>query len=304
MERLIKIRKQYKFSKIHLVIPDQYITVFHTVMPHDIFWDAQAQNKNTTLQNSIETYLKKLLDGHESFLTTDSIADYEIIQETSEGYHLHVSIARSERFAFIPKLLQDAGFVVGHIDIASFSIHRFAQYMKEGALYGTIAMNETTTQLSIVRSGKIVISLQCPVGSRDILNTIQTTLGITEYEAERIIRQYGILATHPDKRVLAALHKTLDPVVDGLQQAIAHCSGRLYDHLFYRGVPDTWYIYGVGSFILGVAQYLGIKAHAHVQPIDIIPTELMDEEVILQIPADQLSLYLPVMSTALNYLLE
>ncbi len=304
VERLTRIRKKYKFSKIHLVIPDQYITVFHTVMPHDIFWNDQDNNKKITLQSSIENYLKKLLISHENFLATDTIADYEVIQETSEGYHLHVSIARSEQFAFMPKILQSAGFVIGHVDIASFSIHRFARYMQQGALYGTIAMGDTSTQISIIRSGKVVASIQCGVGSRDLIQVIQNTLKITQSESEQIIQHYGILATHPDKYVLSALYKTLDPIVDGLRQSLMYCSGTLYNHMFYQGIPEQWYIYGIGSFIPGIAQYLGIKINAQVHLIDIIPTELMDEEIILQIPASQLPLYLPVMSTALNYLLE
>ena len=304
IQRLSGIRKKYGFSKIHVVIPDRYVTVFHAVMPRSVFIHDQSKNKRVTLQHSIESYIKQLLVNHPNFSPTDTIADYEVIQESSDGYHVHVSIAHPNQFSFIPEILERAGFTVDHIDIASFSIHRFARYMQQGALYGTISVGSHTTQISIMRSGKIIASTWAHIGSYDLITTLQTMLNITKQDAERIIRDYGILSTHPDKQVLAALHKTLEPVVIGLQQSLTACSGTIYNHFFYQGIPPQWYIYGIGSTIPGIAQYLGIVTNASVQPIDIIPTELMDEEVIVQIPVDQLPLYLPVMSTALNYLLE
>ena len=304
IQRLSGIRKKYGFSKIHVVIPDRYVTVFHTIMSRSVFTQDQSKNKRVTLQYSIESYIKQLLINHPNFSPTDTIADYEVIQESSDGYHIHVSIAHPNQFSFIPEILERAGFTVDHIDIASFSIHRFARYMQQGALYGTIAIGTHTTQISIVRSGKIVASVWCQVGSRDLIATLRSALKISERDAEKIIREYGILSTHPDKHVLAALHKTLQPVTDGLQQVLASCSGTVYNHSFYQGIPEQWYIYGIGAAIPGISQYFGIKTGASVRPVDIIPTELMDEEVIVQIPVDQLPLYLPVMSTALNYLLE
>lgn len=304
IQRLSGIRKKYRFSKIHVVVPDRYVTVFHTVMPRTVFIQEQAKHKRVTLQQSIEHYLKQLLIHHPNFLASDTIADYEIIQESTDGYHLHVSIAHPNQFSFIPHILEQSGFIVDHIDIASFAIHRFARYMQQGALYGTIAIGSHTTQISIIRLGKIVASIWCQVGSRDLVNTLQTTLKISEHDAQKIIRDYGILSTHPDKTILSALYQTLVPITNGIKQALDSCSGILYSHPFYQGSPEQWYIYGIGASIPGIAQYFGIKANASVRPIDIIPTELLDEEIILQIPVDQLSLYLPVMSTALNYLLE
>jgi Tfp pilus assembly PilM family ATPase len=304
VQRLTSLRKKHNFKKIHVVIPDRYITVFHTIIPRSVFLNDRSKNKRITLQHSIEQYLKKLLADHPNFSPTDTVADYEVIQESDEGYHTHVSIAHPDQFRFIPEILERAGFTVDHIDIASFSIHRFARYMQHGALYGTVAIGTHTTQISVVRSGKIITSTWCQVGSTHLTTTLQSKLGITLRDAERIIREYGILSTHPDKQILAALYETLQPVVVAIEQALMVCSGALYNHSFYKGIPEQWYVYGLGAAVPGIAQYLGIKARATMHPIDIIPTELMDEEVIIQIPVDQLPLYLPVMSTALNYLLE
>jgi hypothetical protein len=63
-------------------------------------------------------------------------------------------------------------------------------------------------------------------------------------------------------------------------------------------------MYGVGASINGIAQYLGIKSQTSVKPIDIIPTEFLDEEILLQVPVEVLPVYLPVMSTAVHYLAE
>ncbi len=303
IQRLRGLRKKHRFTNIHLVIPDRYITVFHTVMPHTVIKTGTTTNQNS-LQKIIELYLQKVIQSHPQFTASDIISDYEVIQESDEGYHIHVSVAHPDQFRFFPEILESAGFTIGHIDITSFAIHRVAQYMNQGALYGTIAIAGRDTQISVIRSGKIIASSWCQIGSEQLLQTLQEKLSIPLREAQKIITHYGVLQTHPDPLILHALRDTLQPLVTGLHQAIESCSSKVYNHPFYHGAPNQWYLYGIGASIPGIAQYLGIRSGSMVTPIDVIPTELMDDEIIIQIPAEELPLYLPVMSTALAYLLE
>lgn len=298
--RLQETRKRYGFSKVHLVIPDRYVTVFHTVVPRSLFGTGSI----TSLQQAIERYLEKLLIEHPEFSQTDMISDYEIIGEKPEGYDVHVSVARPAQFAYIPELLESAGFVVDHIDIASFSLHRLAKYINQESAYGIISMGSHTTHVSMVHEGKVIASSWCQVGSNDLIKVIEKTINVNRAEAERIIHQYGILHIHPDKKVLAGLLAALRPVVEAIGQIQVACSPVNYQHPFYHKDQARFYMYGIGTSISGIAQYLGIKSNTTVRSIDVIPTEFLDEEIIIQIPIEVLPLYLPVMSTAVNYLAE
>lgn len=300
VKRLQETRKKYGFSKIHLVIPDRYVTVFHTVVPRSVF----GSGSQKSLQQTIERYLEKLLISHVEFSESDMISDYEVIGETAEGYDIHVSVARPEQFKYIPELLEAAGFIVDHVDIASFAIHKLAKHITKGSVYGTISIGSHSTHISMVQDGKVIASSWCQVGSDDLVKVVETTLKINRSEAERIIHQYGILHIHPDKEVLSGLLTALRPVVESINQVQVACSPTHYQHPFYHTSDHQFYMYGIGAAISGVAQYLGIKTNSSVRPIDIIPTEFLDEEVIVQIPVEVLPLYLPVMSTAVNYLAE
>lgn len=298
--RLQETRKKYGFLKVHLVIPDRYITVFHTVVPRTVFGGGSKKS----LQQSIERYLEKLLIDHPEFSANDMIADYEVIGETVDGYDVHVSVARPGQFRHIPELLESCGFIIDHIDISSYTIHRLVKHIHGEAMYGTIAIGTHTTYVSMVQKGQILASSWCSVGSEDLIKTLEEKLKITRAEAEKIIHEYGILHMHPDKEVLGALLAIMKPVIESMQQVQVACSPQTYQHAFYHGDANQFYMYGIGASIFGIGQYLGVKTNARVRPIDVMPTEFIDEQIIVQIPVEVLPLYLPVMSTALNYLVE
>jgi len=298
IKRLETIRKKHGFVKIHVVIPDRYVTVFHTVVPLSI------GDEKAPLQKNIEKHLKHLLSEHPEFSAYDMISDYNVINVDDQGIHLHVTVARPEKFKWMIDVLTSAGFDVDHIDISSYAIDRIAKHMDHVDTYGTISIGTHTTNMSIIKSGKIIASTFCNVGSEQLIETLQRVLTISRTEAEKIIHQYGILQSHPDKDVLAELFRTIQPIVANLNQMIVNCSAAKYQHQFYHGAPKEFYMYGVGASINGIAQYLGIKSQTSVKPIDIIPTEFLDEEILLQVPVEVLPVYLPVMSTAVHYLAE
>lgn len=297
VQRLVAIRTKYGFTKIHMIIPDRYVTVFHTIVPLP-----SVPTKN--LQKYIEQHLTNLLAEHPEFSTADMVSDYNVISSDDAGIHLHVAVARPERFKHTVDILIAAGFEIDHIDIASFSMHRIAKNMNHASLYGIISIGTHSTSTSIIKSGKIIASAVSDIGSEHLIQCVQNTLSISRTESEKIIRRYGITHAHPDKEVLANLFQIMQPLTQTIIQLLANCSEKTYRHSFYHTPPQEWYIYGVGASIAGIAQYLGIKTHTRVQPIDIVPTEFIDESVLLQVPVDVLPLYLPVLSTAMNYLLE
>lgn len=296
--RLQEIRKKFQISHVHLVVPDTYITVFHTFISKDIF------SLKKDFRKTIEEYLTDLLIKHEDFTELDTIADYDVLEETDEGYHVHVAIARPEQFQHVPHLFESAGFTIDHIDISSFALHRITKSIHQQEMYGMISIGTHTTNISIVRSGNIIASTTVPVGGEHIIQTLQNTLDISRSEAEKIIHQYGILHSHPDKNVLSNLFMTVKPIVQGIEQVKAVCSRDFYEHHFYHIQPEYFYLYGIGVSISGVAQYLGIKTNTLMRTIDVIPFDFIDEEVLLQIPVELIPIYLPVMSTAMHYLAE
>ena len=298
--RLRELGKKNNFSTVHIVIPDRYITVFHTVIPRSLFGNGSEKS----LQQTIERYLEKLLKEQSEFSDNDMIADYEVIGETKEGFDIHVSVARPDQFKHIPQMMEDAGFIVGHIDISSYSVHRLAKHLNQELMHGTISIGSHSTHISTVKNGQVIASSWCQVGSDDLIKTLETVLTISRAEAEKIIHKYGILHIHPDKEVLNALFETLKPVLECLKQVQVACAPGLYRHAYYHTEFDKWYLYGIGSSIPGLAQYLSVKAHASVRPIDIIPTEFIDEQVMVQVPTEVLPIYLPVLSTAAHYLAE
>lgn len=298
IKRIETIRKKHGFVKTHVVIPDRYVTVFHTMVPLSI------GDEKTPLQKNIEKHLKKLLAEHPEFSPYDMISDYNVINVDDQGIHLHVTVARPEKFKWMIDVLTAAGFDVDHIDISSYAIDRIAKHMDHINVYGTISIGTHTTNMGVIKSGKVIASTFCNTGSEQLIETLQKTLAISRVEAEKIIHQYGILHSHPDKEVLAALFKTIQPIITGLNQMIVNCSSKTYKHQFYHAAPRDFYLYGVGASISGIAQYLGIKSQVSVKPIDIIPTEFLDEEILLQVPVEVLPVYLPVMSTAVHYLAE
>ncbi len=296
--RLKEIRNKFHMHNIHLVVPDTYVTVFHTFVHKDILGTSKDFRK------TIESYLADLLIKHENFTDSDTIADYDILEETPEGYHVHVAIARPEQFQHVPHLFESAGFTIDHIDISSFALHRIAKSIHQQEMYGMISIGTHTTNISIVRSGNIIASTMVPVGGEHIIQTLQNTLTVSRSEAEKIIHQYGILHSHPDKNVLSNLFMTIKPIVQGIEQVKSVCSKEYYEHNFYHIQPEYFYLYGIGVSISGIAQYLGIKTNTIMRTIDVIPFDFIDEEVLLQIPIDLVPVYLPVMSTAMHYLAE
>ena len=274
--------------------------MFHTIVPRAVFGGGSEKS----LQQTIERYLEKLLKDHPEFSDQDMIADYEVIGETQEGYDAHVSVARPDQFKHIPQMLEDAGFTIGHVDISSYAIHRLAKHLNQGFMYGTVAIGTHSTYISTIKNGQIIASSWCKVGSHDLIKTLETKLSISRAEAENIIHKYGILHIHPDKEVLRALFETMKPILECLSQVQTACAPGLYRHAYYHTEFDQWYLYGIGASIPGIAQYLSVKAHATVRPIDIIPTEFIDEQIIVQVPIEVLPVYLPVLSTAVHYLAE
>ncbi len=121
--------------------------------------------------------------------------DYQALPG-KEGEEVKVILAAMKQELIDDRLalVEEAELRCEAMDISSLALYnalRFKRPSKEAEVVALIDIGATTTDISIQRDGMLEFTRSAPVAGNDLTETIQTKLGVSFSEAERLKREEG-----------------------------------------------------------------------------------------------------------------
>ena len=151
----------------------------------------------------------------------DSVSlDFEILDPDADGLQMEVLLvaAKKELVETRMRLLGEAGFETSIIDIDAFAVQTAFEHNYEHAAYGTFCLvniGRETTNLSLVESGRPLLTRDIAVGERKFVEALVEALDATVEDAERRLQQWETL----DHGARQALDEAIDSVITPIERA-------------------------------------------------------------------------------------
>lgn len=145
--------------------------------------------------------------------------DFEILDPDADGLQMEVLLvaAKKDLIDTRIRLLEEAGFETSVIDVDSFAVQTAFEHNYEHAPYGTFCLvnvGRETTNLSLVESGRPLLTRDLPVGERKFVEALGREQGLSTEEAERRLREQP-----PDAPATAGLAEVVESLVSPIERA-------------------------------------------------------------------------------------
>ncbi|HUP00176.1 MAG TPA: type IV pilus assembly protein PilM [Gemmatimonadota bacterium] len=196
----------------------------------------------------------------------DSVSlDFEILDPDADGLQMEVLLVAAKRDLVETRmrLLGEAGFETAIIDIDAFAVQTAFEHNYEHAAYGTFCLvniGRETTNLSLVESGRPLLTRDIAVGERKFVEALVEALDATVEDAERRLQQWDTL----DHGARQALDDAIDSVVTPIERARGFLTASEGD----KREIDEVVLSGGGAAIPGLQAAIADRLNVEVTMLD------------------------------------
>ncbi len=198
---LFAIRKKLKTKHIHLLLPHAYFE-FDTYR----FLRDPAQK----LTKQIDAFLEKKKPSI-SWAETHSY-EYEVFPD-DKNIQLLFRTLRHDLYLGYQFLFRKAGFLIDsvHSDKCAFE-----SFLPPEGRASQIIFGKKRTHLIEYKDGRYLSENIFNISYDQLIAGIKKELGVDDLQAQGILQRYGLLRSHPEKKLYTRLQRMMRPLVDFL----------------------------------------------------------------------------------------
>ena len=293
VERIREFSKTYKVTTATIVVPDCVAIFFHTHV---------AKMPPKEMDDVITDHLKTYCESHDLLALGEYVCEYDIINETSSGYDIHVTLAPKSIVLHIARLFKQAGVDAPNAETAHHAVSKTCLALPNGLGYVAISVGNKKTTVSLIHGEHLVSHDIVDVGIESIAHAIIHRLHISHDEAMRIIARHGVMLSHPDKTVLSDIHQVLAPIIRSVDKQIILNLEKQYKLFGERFAIQKVVVYGVGLSVKGMVDYLGQGTRFPAVALDVWADSGTKHVSIMKLPASDVPVYAEALSAAIGYL--
>ena len=259
-QALMTLRKKYKLKDIHLVLPEEQSFIFHTSMPY-----SDGDNFETAIKDHIDAYLEL----HDKEFEGSFTCEGDILGIHDGSYELQITVTPDSVLSSYKHACQAAGFSIQSMEVGAHMVSRacLANAHEESCLL--VDFGEEKTHISLVSEEHIMEHETHHLGSKHLIPEIQDFLNVTQADAERIHRDYGLSRNHREPALLARLAERIAPLRKALDRMYVAWHTRDYKTKKQQHPITKIVLVGEGAHLKGFAEHIAVTTripveHAHV----------------------------------------
>ena len=233
-----------------------------------------TKNKKS-LPGEFTTWLKKsnihyiLPAGTCTHTLTTEVFTHDQVKSEAPGFVVHQKTLGKSRGTdiymttsiYMEQVKNDMN-MLGYLGIIPASVHHVSAGMsfRDNHLSNPatliIYIGEVSCFISWVANGNILYQQDMMIGTEELIKTISEMVNVSDEYAKDILYKYGITRSHPNPDVFPALTKVLQPISTLIQEWVTNYAKYTYLPKNLASHPGIIYVYGPGSKIPGIEQYL------------------------------------------------
>ena len=196
------------------------------------------------------------LEDHIPVDPAESVFDYELIDETDQGYEVQVSVLPQDVVSSYLDVFAKASLSPLSLELESQAIARAVVPAGDEGTHMIIDFGEKGTGLSIARNGVALFASTLDFGGRDLTAMVQKELGVTFEEAERLKRAHGLHKEEEQKELFNVLLSQLAILRDEINRHYIYWHTHKDESGKDRPKIDGIILSGGDSNLLGLREYL------------------------------------------------
>lgn len=254
------LQQEYNFDDVHMVLPQEQSFIFHTTMPYP----EDGKDQDIAIKDHIDTFLQL----HDIPFDGSCTCEGEIININDGVYELQVTVTPDTLLASYRHVCNAVGIRVASMEVGTHMLSRACLVDAEGESCLLVDFGEEKTHISLVSEQHVMDHATHMIGSQHFIPEIQDFLNVTQADAERIHRDYGVSRKHREPALLTRLTDTLSPVRKTIDDMYVTWHTRDYKTEKQKHPITKIILTGEGAHVKGFAEHLSIASripveHAH-----------------------------------------
>ncbi|MEK7593762.1 MAG: pilus assembly protein PilM [Patescibacteria group bacterium] len=152
-----------------------------------------SMNLPKVSKNELRESISLQLEEYAPIKVAEAVFDYEIINESSNGFELEVSAIPGTVVENYTKIFRESGLVPISFEIEAQAIARAAVMRGDPGTYMLIDIGQAQTGISIVSAGTALFTSTLEIGGILITEAIAQSFSISATEAEKIKKEKGLI---------------------------------------------------------------------------------------------------------------
>ena len=257
---LATMKKKYDLDKVHIALPEEQSFIFHTTV--------NKSEESDELQSMIEDHILSYLKLHAKLPSHDLVCEYDVINEEDEMYELAVWVTpRSVVDAYL-EVIESAGLEPETFEVGSRVVTEAVHSPVDGESTIIVDFGTNKTHVSVESGGTTIHSTTINVGEGSIIPVIKSYLDISDHEAQRIKKKYGVLRSHREPALLSEIVHELSPIIDYIDRYYVDWHTRPYQGSTNKRPITNIKLHGEGSHVPGLRDHFASATR--------IPTDYLD----------------------------
>lgn len=239
---LTSLRKRERMHFVRISLPEEQMYLFTVTLP---------LMKGDEIRDSILLQLEE----HIPLQAVDTVFDYEIISQGTEGVVVQVLALSSNVIESYVSVLRESGLVPLSFELEAQAIARAVIPYEDTSTVMVVDFGKTRTGVSIAEKGRVLFTTTLDIGGATLTSMIAKNFSISTEEAEQMKRASGLESTSGTEDIFPVILNGLSVLRDELTKQYDYWKNRTKDGTHHSEISKI-ILCGGDSNLRGLAEYL------------------------------------------------
>ena len=243
---LSSISREHGINLVNVSLPEERAYLVRMSVP---------RVKKRDLRGSIEFKLEEYVP----LKADEAVFDYRIISESESEYDIEVSALPKPVAESYFELFDGTGLLPLVFEIEAQAIARAVLPEGDVATRMIVDFGETRTGLSVVSEGVVMFTSTLGIGGDTLNDAVKKRFGVSQTEAERMKKEYGLVKNPGDKEFFFTLMQSISVIKDEINKHFIYWHTHKGPGEKERGRIESIILCGGDSNLLGFSDYLSVN---------------------------------------------
>ncbi len=252
---LRELKRELGLEFVRVSLPEEQVYLFRLVIP-------KIDPKD------IRSAIELSLEEHIPISAAEAIFDYELINETEQGYDIHVSALSRQVAESYLSIFKESGLVTLSLELEAEAIVRAAVADGDLGTYMLVDCGDARTGIAIVSGGKVSFTSTVDIGGTTLTGMIQKELKISYDEAEQMKKEQGLRRNAEKREVFSVLLNGVSILRDEINKHYVYWHVHANEGGITRPRIEKIILCGGDANLLGLVEYLSASMKVPVERAD------------------------------------
>ncbi|MEX1120222.1 MAG: type IV pilus assembly protein PilM [Candidatus Paceibacterota bacterium] len=284
---LTALRRKHAMNFVRVALPEEKAYLFQTSVP------------KTSDTDQLYTSIEFKLEEHVPIPPSESVFDYDIIQEKNNMIDVSVTVFPKSVIENYQKVFTSAGLTPVSFTLEGQAIANAVVSKKDTNTYMIVDFGRTRSGIAIVRNGIVSFSSTVDVGGDELTEAIMKYFKVDEVEAQKIKNEKGFINNKENEELYTSLMSTLSALKDEINRHFMYWNEKDSNQNKENKIQKI-ILCGGNASLVGLPEFLSAGIKAPVEKAQVWQNAFSYDDYIPEIPYEVSLSYATVVGLALS----